>query len=75
MTDHQPAPLYVKVDISKCCGYTTCADACPEVYKLDAQGFAYVENEVVPAGFEAKAREGASMCPEHAIYVGEAPPK
>jgi ferredoxin len=74
MTD-RPPPLYVKVDISKCCGYTTCADACPEVYKLDAQGFAYVESEVVPKGLEAKAQEGASMCPEHAIYVGETPPK
>jgi ferredoxin len=73
MTD-QPVPLYVKVDVSKCCGYTTCAEVCPEVYKLDEQGFAYVESEVVPPGLEAKAREGAFMCPEHAIYVGETPP-
>ena len=71
---NQTAPLYVKVDVSKCCGYTTCSEVCPEVYKLDEQGFAYVESDVVPPGLEAKAREGAFMCPEGAIYVGETPP-
>ncbi len=71
---NQTAPLYVKVDVSKCCGYTTCSEVCPEVYKLDDQGFAYVENDVVPPGLEAKAREGAFMCPQGAIYVGETPP-
>jgi ferredoxin len=70
----QVTPLYVKVDASKCCGYTTCADVCPELYKLDEQGFAYVESSIVPLGLEAKAREGAAVCPEKAIYVGEARP-
>jgi ferredoxin len=73
MTD-QPGPLYVKVDAAKCCGYTACVEVCPEVYKLDEHGFAYVENDVVQPGLEDKAREGAFMCPEHAIYVGETPP-
>ena len=73
MTDRTP-PLYVKVDVSRCCGYTTCAEVCPELYKLDEQGFAYVESETVPYGLEAKAREGASVCPENAIYVGETKP-
>jgi ferredoxin len=68
------APLYVKVDVSKCCGYTTCAEVCPEVYKLDEQGFAYVESEIVPPGLEAKAREGADVCPESAILVSETRP-
>ena len=70
----QSKPLYVRVNAAKCCGYTTCADVCPELYKLDAQGFAFVESDVVPAGLEAKAREGAAACPEKAIYVGEVPP-
>jgi ferredoxin len=73
MTD-QTVTLYVKVDVSRCCGYTTCAEVCPEVYKIDEQGFAYVESDVVPPGLEGKAREGAFMCPERAIYVGETPP-
>ena len=70
----QATPLYVKVDASKCCGYTTCAEVCPELYKLDQQGFAYVESSIVPPGLEAKAREGAAVCPEKAIYAGEGRP-
>jgi ferredoxin len=69
----QTAPLYVKVDPSRCCGYSTCAEVSPEVYKLDEQGFAYVDSEVVPSGLAAKAREGAAICPERAISVGEIP--
>jgi ferredoxin len=70
----QPAPLYVRVDPSRCCGYTSCAEVSPEVFKLDEQGFAYVDSDVVPPGLGAKAREGAVICPERAIYVGEMPP-
>jgi ferredoxin len=70
----QTAPLHVRVDPSKCCGYTSCAEASPEVYKLDDQGFAYVDTGVVPSGLEGKAREGAAACPEGAIYVGETLP-
>jgi ferredoxin len=70
----QTAPLYVRVDPSKCCGYTSCTEVFPEVYKLDEQGFAYVDSDVVPPGLEAKAREGAAICPERAIYVGETQP-
>jgi ferredoxin len=69
------APLYVNVDMSKCCGYTSCAEASPEVYRLDDQGFAYVDSVVVPPGLEAKAREGAAACPERAIYVGDTLPE
>jgi ferredoxin len=70
----QTARLYVRVDPSRCCGYTSCAEVGPEVYKLDEQGFSYVESDVVPPGLEAKAREGAAICPEGAIYVGETQP-
>jgi len=69
----QPAPLYVRVDPSRCCGYTSCAEVSPEVYKLDEQGFAYVDSDVVPPGLGDKAWEGAAICPERAIYVGEMP--
>jgi ferredoxin len=66
--------LYVKVDLAKCCGYKLCAEVCPEVYKLDEQGFAFTESDRVPIGLEAKAKEGADICPERAIYVGPTPP-
>lgn len=73
MTD-KAVRLYVKVDTSKCCGYSACSGICPELYKLDEQGFAYVESNVVPLGLEEKAQKGAFLCPEHAIYVGETRP-
>jgi ferredoxin len=65
--------VYVKVIDEKCCGYALCADACPDVYKLDDQGFVYVEDTVVPAGLEEAAKKGAAVCPEEAILVSDAP--
>jgi len=68
------APSYTAVDLAKCCGYTVCADICPEVYKLDEGGLAYVESELVPLEFLEKALEAALACPADAIYVGRTPP-
>jgi ferredoxin len=65
--------MYVMVDLPKCCGYKLCAEVCPEVYKLDEQGFAYVESDKIPFGLEAKAKEGADICPERAIYIQSTP--
>ncbi|WP_319457039.1 MULTISPECIES: ferredoxin [unclassified Mycobacterium] len=66
-------PLYVKVDEYKCCGYTACADVCPEVYKLDDSGFAFVDESPVRPDLEEKAIEGAQACPEGAITTSEEP--
>jgi ferredoxin len=70
-----PSPaMYVRVDLSKCCGYTLCAEVCPDVYKLDENGFAYVNEALVPEGLEESARAGAEICPESAIIVSDEPP-
>jgi ferredoxin len=69
MTNEVDTQLRVRVDTAKCCGYTTCADVCPEIFKLDEDGFAFVESELVPLGLEAKAKAGAAACPESAITV------
>lgn len=61
--------LHVKVEREKCCGYGICAEICPSVYKLDDQGFAYVDSELVPADVEDSAIEGAESCPEFAIIA------
>jgi ferredoxin len=61
--------LHVKVEREKCCGYGICAEICPSVYKLDEQGFAYLDTELVPADVEEAALEGAEACPEFAIIV------
>lgn len=61
----------LKVVINKpaCCGYGVCAEICPEVYKLDENGFVYVESAIVPKELEEKAREGADACPQFALSV------
>lgn len=61
----------LKVVINKpaCCGYGVCAEICPEVYKLDENGIVYVEDEIVPAGLEERAREAAEACPQAALAV------
>jgi ferredoxin len=61
----------LKVVINKpaCCGYGVCAEICPEVYKLDEHGIVYVDDEIVPAGLEKAAKEGAEACPQSALAV------
>ena len=44
---------------------------CPEVYKIDDESYAYVEQEDVPAELQEQARRGAEVCPEQAIAVSE----
>ncbi|MDB5702482.1 MAG: ferredoxin [Sphingomonadales bacterium] len=61
--------LKVVIDKPACCGYGLCAEICPEVYKLDANGIVYVENEIVPAGLEERATEAADACPQAALAV------
>ena len=63
--------LTVRVDRGKCQGHNRCNMICPEVYKVDEQGYSYVEHEEVPPDLEEKARRGAEACPEDAIVVIE----
>lgn len=61
--------LKVVIDKAACCGYGICAEICPEVYKLDANGIVHVEDEIVPEGLEDSARDGADACPQSALKV------
>lgn len=61
--------LRVIADRSRCCGYGLCAQVCPQVYKLDADGLVYLDSDIVPAGLEEEAREGAAACPAEALTV------
>jgi ferredoxin len=61
--------LKVVIDKPACCGYGICAEICPEVFKLHANGIVFVETEIVPEGLEEKAREGAEACPQSALAV------
>jgi ferredoxin len=64
-----PGSLRVVADRSRCCGYGLCAQVCPQVYKLDADGMVYVDDASVPPELEADAREGAAACPAEALLV------
>ncbi len=72
-TASEDTRLYVAVDLSKCCGYTLCAEVCPEVYKLDEDGFAYVESDRIPLGLEDKAKAGAAAWPGRSRVPGSSP--
>ncbi|MCH8919093.1 MAG: ferredoxin [Chloroflexi bacterium] len=61
--------MRVRVDREKCQGHNRCYMACPEVYKVDDETYAYVEDEEVPEALKDQARRGAEVCPEHAITV------
>ncbi len=63
--------MRVRIDRGKCQAHNRCHMACPEVYKTDEEGYAYVENEEVPGPLKDKARRGAEACPEHAVVVME----
>jgi ferredoxin len=69
MSDDLTGRLRVVVDKPACCGYGVCAEICPEVYKLDENGFVFLNDPLVPAGLEDKAREGAEACPQSALAV------
>jgi ferredoxin len=56
---------------SACCGYGICAEICPQVFKLDENGFVTVAVSVIPAGLEAQAQEAAAACPQSALAIEE----
>ncbi len=63
--------MKVQVDREKCQGHNLCNMNCPEVYKIDAEGYSFVETAEVAKELEEKARRGAEACPEKAITVTE----
>ncbi|MBT9475130.1 ferredoxin [Polaromonas sp.] len=69
MSSDKKMVLRVSADRSRCCGYGLCAQLCPQVYKLDADGLVYLETDVVPPELEEEAREGAAACPAEALAV------
>lgn len=61
--------LRIVVDREACCGYGACKEACPELYQLDARNLVVVTTDIVPAGLEEKAQDGADVCPQGAITL------
>jgi 4-carboxymuconolactone decarboxylase len=57
------------VDNEVCAGHGNCTAICPGVFELDADGYATVLVDKVPADMEAAARTAAEQCPERAISI------
>lgn len=64
------SPMKVHVDSSKCQGHNRCYALAPELFDVDDYGNAFELNDgIVPAGLEEKAKLAAANCPEFAISI------
>lgn len=64
--------MRVRVDPTKCQGHNRCYALAPELFDVDDLGNAFELNDgVVPAGLEDKARLALANCPEFAITITE----
>lgn len=63
--------MKVSVNREKCQGHNRCYMICPQVYKVDADTYAYIEEEDVPEALRDQVRRGAEVCPEKAITLIE----
>jgi ferredoxin len=64
-------PLKIRVRPDLCAGMGLCASTAPRVFQLDEHGYNKMDGEIVPAGLEDEAQQGASVCPEAAISLIE----
>lgn len=65
--------MITRVNPQLCQGHKVCNVACPEVFKLDEFGYAYVEAgmESPPEHLWEQVRDAAKQCPEDAIVIEE----
>ncbi|MGI6403829.1 MAG: ferredoxin [Oscillospiraceae bacterium] len=56
------------IDRSGCIGCGLCAEICPEVFQMAADGLAEVIGEITPEN-EAAANEAAESCPVSVISI------
>lgn len=64
--------MRIRVDQEKCQGHNRCYAIAPELFDVDDYGYASELNDgVVPAELEEKARQAAANCPEYAITIEE----
>jgi ferredoxin len=62
----------IRVDQEKCQGHNRCYALAPELFDVDDYGYAKEINDgVVPAELEDKARLAVANCPEYAIELTE----
>jgi ferredoxin len=60
--------MRIQIDSDKCQGHNRCYALAPELFDVDDYGSAVVLNDgIVPADLEDKARLAIANCPEFAI--------
>lgn len=64
--------MKVRVDSEVCQGHGQCGFHCPDVFRFDEQGFAFVESEDVPVAYEEAVGRAERSCPELAIHTSAA---
>ena len=57
------------LDADACQGHARCLALAPDLFDLDATGYAMLLVATVPTELEAAAREAAAACPERAIAL------
>ena len=62
--------MKVSVDQELCVGDGTCAEICPEVFKMQ-DDLAVTKIDEVPEELEDSCREAAESCPVEAISIEE----
>ncbi len=64
--------MKIRVDPEKCQGHNRCMTLASELFEVDELGYATALNDgVVPAELEEKAKKAVDNCPEIAIIVEE----
>lgn len=64
--------MRVLLDQERCQGHNRCYALAPEIFDVDDYGVAVLLNDgVVPAGLEDKARLAIANCPEFAISLAD----
>ncbi|MGN2639979.1 ferredoxin [Nocardia takedensis] len=59
--------MKVTVDADRCRGHGVCLTLCPEVFAINADGYAEVLLAEIPDDLEDAVAETISACPEQAI--------
>lgn len=61
--------MKARVDAGLCQAHGLCNDICPDAFSLDEWGYAYTDDQPVPASLEGAVRQAVAACPERAISV------
>ena len=63
----------MKADIDRdgCISCELCAETCPEVFRMAADGLAEVYVDEIPEEVEDTARDAAESCPVSVIHIEE----